>query len=432
MTIYVVQAGDTITSIANKFGVSETRLIQDNGISYPNNLVIGQTIVITYPQEIYIVREGDTLDGIAMRFGIPIMQLYRNNPFLWDREYIYPDETLIISYDTKMSITTNAYAFPFIDNNSLRKSLPYLTYISILNYKTLSRGEIESYYDDTDLIETSKQFGVLPLMLVSGVTFRGERSPEIIYEILLNPDYQDTHAESMLKVLKEKGYYGVNITITYLNQTNQELYINYFKRIASHLNKEGFPVFVTIDPNFNREDEQVTFEKVDYSSYSNIIEESYLMRFFWGTLYGPPMPVSSISNIELYLDFMLQTIEPNKINTGFPLLGYDWTLPYIEDTSEANSITLATALDLARMMQSTIYFDNNSKTPYFEYGIDENGTFVDHLVWFVDARSINEIVNMVLDNKLRGTGLWNIMVYYPWFWLIINSNFKIEKLLPEI
>jgi spore germination protein len=432
MIIYVVQEGDTITSIAEKFEVSETRLILDNGIAYPEELVIGQTIVITYPQKTYIVKEGDTLSGIAMDNGISVMALYRNNPYLWDRKYIFPGETLVISYETKGVVTTNAYAFPFIDNNILRKSLPYLTYLSILNYKTLKGGDIESFYDDTNLIQTAKQFGVLPLMLVTSVTFRGERNPEMIYEILLNTDYQERHAQSMLKVMKEKGYYGVNITITYLNESNQDLYLNYLLRITSHLNKEGYPVFITIDPNFMTEEEQITFEKVDYSKYNDLINETYLMRFYWGTQYGPPMPVSSIENIKLYLDYVKQMIDPMKLNIGFPLLGYDWQLPYYPDVSEANAITLDAAMNLARVMESTILFDDISKTPYFEYMVVTRGIKINHIVWFVDARTISEVINLVLENGLRGTGLWNIMTYYPQAWLIINSNCKIEKFLPEI
>ena len=432
MIIYVVQVGDTITSIANEFGVSETRIILENGISNPTDLVIGQTIVITYPQETYIVKEGDNLSEIALDHGISMMQLYRNNPYLWEREYIFPGEELIISYDTKETITTNAYAFPFIDKNILKKSLPYLTYLSILNYKTLRKGEIESFYDDSDLIETVKQFGVMPLMLVTSVTFRGERNPEMIYEILLNPDYQDNHAESMLKILKEKGYYGVNITFTFLNETNQELYLNYLERITSRLNKEGYPVFITIDPNFLIEENQLLFEKVNYSKYNELIDETYLMRFYWGTQYGPPMPISSIENISLYVNYTKQMMDPKKINVGFPLLGYDWTLPYIEGFSEANAITLDAVIDLARSMKSTILFDEVSKTPYYEYAIEASGRIIQHIVWFVDARTIYAIVNLVLENGLSGTGLWNIMSYYPQLWLIINSNCKIKKLLPEV
>jgi spore germination protein len=432
MIIYVVQEGDTIVSIADRFQVSEARLIIDNGITFPNDLVIGQTIVITYPKETYIVVEGDTLDRIAINHGISMTQLYRNNAYLWDSNYIYPGQTLVISYDTKGEIMTSGYAFPYIDKEVLRKSLPNLTYLSILNYKTIKKGEIETFYDDSDLIETVKQFGVIPIMLVTSITFRGERDPEMIYGILLNPAYQDAHAQNMLKILKQKGYYGVNITITFLNETTQELYLNYLKRITSILKKEGFTVFITIDPNFVVEEKQTVFEEVDYSEYSDLVDAVYLMRFYWGTQYGPPRPVSSVENIRLYVNYIEQAISPDKINIGFPLLGYDWKLPYIQGFSQANAITLDSAINLARLNQSIIYFEEVSKTPFFNYEVETSGSLIGHEVWFVDARTIDEICNLVLENEIQGIGLWNIMSNYPQLWLVINSTFQIVKLLPEI
>lgn len=57
MDIHVVQPGETIYSIAEKYSVSATRLIQDNGLIEPNNLVVGQTIVIVYPEQVYTVQE---------------------------------------------------------------------------------------------------------------------------------------------------------------------------------------------------------------------------------------------------------------------------------------------------------------------------------------------------------------------------------------
>lgn len=433
MIIYIVQVGDTITKIADQFGASEARLIQENGIPNPNELVIGQTIVIAQPQKTYIVEERDTISDIALKHEVPIMQLYRNNPFLWEREYIYPGEELIISYETNATISTNAYVFPFVDRNILRKSLPYLTYLSVLNYKTLREGEIESFYDDSDLIETAKEFGVAPLMLITSVSFQGERNPEIIYEILLNTDYQDNHAKNMLEIMKEKGYYGINITITYLNKTNQELYLSYIKRVTSFLNKEGYQVFITIDPNFVEDDIELLFEKVDFSYYNELIDEAYVMRFNWGTQYGPPMPVSSIENITIYVNYLIQMIDPKKVNVGFPLLGYDWTLPYIQGYTVGNAITIDSAIELARLMGATIVFDDVSQSPYFEYSIKvSERTTIQHIVWFVDARTIYSVINLMLENELQRTGLWNIMSYFPQLWLIIRSNCNIKKILPEL
>ena len=112
MIIHVIQHGETIASIAGSYGVSAERIILDNGISDPDSLVVGESIVILFPEIIYIIKEGDTLDSIAESYGTTVIQLLRNNPYLSDREYIYPGEEIVIRYrENKMhSITTNGFA----------------------------------------------------------------------------------------------------------------------------------------------------------------------------------------------------------------------------------------------------------------------------------------------------------------------------------
>lgn len=56
---------------------------------------------------------------------------------------------------------------------------------------------------------------------------------------------------------------------------------------------------------------------------------------------------------------------------------------------------------------------------------------VDHIVWFIDARSIDALLGLVIDYDLKGTGIWNITVYNTQLWLIINSQFDIVKFEPE-
>lgn len=101
MNIHVVQTGETISSIAKMYGISEGKLIEDNGILNPNDLVVGQCIVIVQPERTYVVKAGDTLDNITKSNGISLLQLIRNNPFLLERKLIYPGETLVISYGEK-------------------------------------------------------------------------------------------------------------------------------------------------------------------------------------------------------------------------------------------------------------------------------------------------------------------------------------------
>lgn len=50
---------------------------------------------------------------------IAVLQLLRNSPYLSDREFIYPGETLVISYADNiiMKLSINGYAYPFIDKD---------------------------------------------------------------------------------------------------------------------------------------------------------------------------------------------------------------------------------------------------------------------------------------------------------------------------
>ena len=80
MLIHIVEPGDTVFNIAQRYKISPARLIIENGISNPDHLVVNDALIILEPEQLYIVREGDTLDRIASLYNVDVMQLLRNNP----------------------------------------------------------------------------------------------------------------------------------------------------------------------------------------------------------------------------------------------------------------------------------------------------------------------------------------------------------------
>ena len=431
MEIYVVKPGDTIMSISKEFGVTTDRILQDNGLVNPNNLVPGQAIVIVYPSQSYIVQEGDTLGDIAELNNTTLMQLLRNNPFLFNREYIYPGETIAISYETTRQMITNGYAYPYIRRETLLKTLPYLTYLSIFNYQLTDEGNIISYQDDSEIIQLAKYYGTSPLLMISSISQKGEPNIELIYKVLLNKDYQENLANNILNILRSSGYDGVNILISGINETNQNLYISLLSDVSSTLNKEGYKLFVTINPNIKQIGENVTFEKIDYSLISPLVNGIIFLQYVWGTNTEPPAPVSSIYLIRTFIEYVITLVPPDKILLGKPLIGYDWELPFVQGTSRAYSLTLDSAIILARDTNSTIQFDEVSQTPYYNYIYYYPDYEINHIVWFLDARGINALDNLIIDYSLLGSGMWNIMVYYQQMWTILNSQFELIKLLPD-
>jgi len=432
MDIYIVQVGDTIDIIAEKYGASVERLIQDNDITNPDSLVPGQTIVIAYPEITYMVREGDSLESIASAYGVTILQLLRNNPFLSNREYIYPGETLVISYKTKGKTTTMGYAYPYIAEDTLKKTLPYLTYISVFNYRTIEGGEIITFEDDAEIIQRAKEYEVVPLMLIASFTERGESNIGVAYDLLNDEEYQERNINSLMDIIKSKGYYGANIAFSFLNTTNESLYQRYITKVSDRFNAEGYLLFITFNTNISNVDNEVVFEKVDYSSISQVDNKTVFLEFIWGTNYGPPAPVTSIGNLRQFTDYALTMISPDKILLGVPVIGYDWALPYVSGKSSANSLTLQSSLNLALDVGAPIEFDEVSQTPYFLYFQEAANISVQHIVWFINSQTIDSLVSLVSENGLSGSGVWNIMVYFAQLWLVINSQYEIIKVLSEI
>lgn len=429
MDIYVVQQGDTIYSIADKYGVTVDKLTQDNGLIFPYNLVIGQAIVIAIPKQSHIVQEGDTLQNIADTYHVSLMQLLRNNPVLATREYIYPGETIVISYNTIGSITMNGYAYPYIMQDTLLKTLPNLTYISILNYQIAENGEILSFHDDTDVIIKSKEYGVIPLMLVAPLSAQGVPDYEISIKILLNNEYQDNLIEKFIEIIHAKGYYGVNITFNFLSVDTQFFFLNFARKVSARAKQEGLLFFLTINYDIMEVNNEIVFEKVDYSDFNDYVDGFIFLDLVWGTNYSPPGPVCNISQISILVDYLISSgVSRDKIIIGKPVIGYDWRLPYTLGTS-ASSLTLFTALELAHNFGAIIDFDEESQTPFYYYKELLIAAPSEHIVWFLDSRSFNAADKLIMNNGLNGAGIWNIMIYYPQLWVVVYSQYDVIKLI---
>ncbi|MGQ9667825.1 MAG: LysM peptidoglycan-binding domain-containing protein, partial [Anaerolineae bacterium] len=85
---YTVAAGDTLSGLAKRFGVPLHALLETNALEEDAVLRVGQVLTIPAAEaapapagnmEVYEVQAGDTLSGIAARFGVPIGDIMKAN-----------------------------------------------------------------------------------------------------------------------------------------------------------------------------------------------------------------------------------------------------------------------------------------------------------------------------------------------------------------
>lgn len=83
---HVVQEGDTLWDIAQRYGTDVASLVASNRILDDQVLQIGQVLtVLTVPGIVYTVEPGDTLTDIAARYGISVSAIRAANNLDTDR-----------------------------------------------------------------------------------------------------------------------------------------------------------------------------------------------------------------------------------------------------------------------------------------------------------------------------------------------------------
>lgn len=96
---YTVRSGDTLSSIATRFGTSYQTLASLNGIANPNLIYVGQVLRVNGSANVgsvyYTVRTGDNLSAIASRYGTSYQAIAALNG-LANPNLIYAGQTLKI------------------------------------------------------------------------------------------------------------------------------------------------------------------------------------------------------------------------------------------------------------------------------------------------------------------------------------------------
>ena len=429
MQIYTVAEGDSIYSISRLFGTPASLIISDNELADPTQLAIGQSLLIRQPTTVYVAQNGDTVSSVAEKYGSTAWELWRQNPALGGRGDLYAGENLVIYAEAPAygPLVTNAYVYPFVDQETLRKTLPYLTYITIFTYGIRSDGTLIAPGNDTaeaDIISIAREYGTRPLMMLSTLTEDGFFSNELAGYVLGNADVRDTVVRNVADTVERLGYAGVDIDFEYLGADNASAYSDFVQEVNDALKARGdYVVWVALAPKSSPDQAGLIYEGHDYAALANAADRALLMTYEWGYAFGAPQAISPLSQVRRVVDYAVSVAPPDKYMLGMPNYGYDWALPYVMGETEAEAISSAEAPRRAFERKARIMYDEAAASPYYSYY--QNGK--EHIVWFEDARSVYAKAGLIYDAMLYGAGIWNGMKFWSPLWLILNGLYEIVK-----
>lgn len=425
MQIHVVSAGETLYSIATRYGLTMSQIIWDNGLTDPENLVVGEALFLRFPKDTYVVQSGDTLDQIATKNQTSIRQLLRNNPILSGSTGIFPGQQLVLTYQQQptFDLSINAYSYPNISPPLLNSTLPFLTQIIPFTYGFTASGNLVEP-DDALILSAAENLDVQTVLSLSTLTESGNFSNELAHILLNHSDIQNTLIQSLDRTIQAKGYQAIEVDFEFVLKEDALLYANFIQRLHDYFSPHNILIFVDLAPKVYAEQPGLLYEGHNYAALGAAADFVLLMTYEWGYTYGPPMAVAPIQNVRQVVDYALREIPAEKIFLGIPTYGYDWILPFKKDTSKAVSISNPQAISLARIHKAAIRYDETAQSPWFNYS-DDSGQF--HEVWFEDARSIQAKLALVEEKGLFGVNYWNLNRPFPQNWVLLDSLVNIRE-----
>lgn len=426
MKIHVVKSGESVYSIAQTYRVSEQKIISDNELTNPGQLVVGQTLVILEGTRSHRVKPGESLYSISKDYGVPVSDLIAANPQLPNPSMLTVGQVIIIPEATINfgSIEVNGYAFPNINMDTLADALPSLTYLSIFSYQVRPDGSLITI-PDTPLIQAARAAHVAPVMVITNIKEGASFDSDLAHTILTDAQVQNNLINNVTQTLKQKNYYGIDIDFEYLYAYDRENYNNFLRKMKAVLKPLGYTITTAVAPKTSADQPGLLYQGHDYAAHGAIVDHVIIMTYEWGYTYGPPMAVAPINEVRKVLNYAVTAIPRQKIFMGIPNYGYDWTLPYKPKTA-ATALSNPGAVDLALKVGANIQYDQVAQSPFFKY-YDASGK--QHEVWFEDARSILAKLSLANEYKLGGLSYWTIGRRFPQNWLVLNSVYKVKKVL---
>lgn len=378
--------------------------------------------------EIYVVQANDTIDKIARDRGVQVDSIIYNNQLIYPYKLALGQALLLSTQPENQndspSLAVNGYAYPFISPWVLEQTLPYLSELSIFSYGFTTEGNLISPTPDEQwMIREALDKGTIPTLTLTPLGADGRFNSYLIHLLVNDSTMQQTLIRQLARTMLEKGYGGLNLDFEYILAEDREAYATFVKTVTQTLNLFGFLVSVALAPKISDTQEGTLYEGMDYALLGEAANAVLLMTYEWGYTYGPPMAVAPINQVRRVIEYAVTRIPREKINMGIPNYGYDWPLPFERGVTKARTVGNIEAVQLAVDHGVEIQFDEIAQSPYFTYV--QEGT--EHVVWFEDVRSYQAKFDLIREFELRGAGYWQIMQLFRANWLLLASQFLIER-----
>lgn len=242
-------------------------------------------------------------------------------------------------------------------------------------------------------------------------------------------------ADEIVAAIKKYNLDGVNVDIENVTEIDKENYTDFVRILRSKLpDGKELSVAVAANPRGFTTGWHGSYDYEALAKYSD-----YLMIMAYDESYygSKPGPVASIEFVENSIKYALKRVSPDKIVLGIPFFGRYWNS---NESVGGDGISLIKADAVINYYNGKVYFDKSSLSPYATFTVGKTDTKLlvngkalipgNYTIWFENADSIKEKIQLVHKYNLKGTGSWSLGQELPSTWdyykLWLNNKYFVD------
>lgn len=261
----------------------------------------------------------------------------------------------------------------------------------------------------------------------------------VLSGLLANPTTRTTTVNTIVNLVLQNDFDGIDLNYegfafvdgnTTWSQTAPQ-WVAFVKELSVALRSQNKLLSVTTPYVYDPKERQKGYFVYAWADIASSIDRLRIMTYDFSV--AKPGPIGPIGWAERTLKYAVSIMPPSKVYIGFPGYGRDWITsvngkcpvsapPGIKGGAKAATFKTSYATTKAGIDKATPIFDAKMSEATYSYtqvynGLTESGASttctVDRTVWYQNARSYAERMQLVAQYRLGGATLWTLAMEDP-------------------
>jgi spore germination protein len=392
LTYVIVQAGDTLESIAKRYKTTVATIARLNRVTKETTLPPGKLLQVPKPPPEPVVKNNAPRPRIA-RYAFAVHT---------GQEGVYPGSDKALGREGAESLSG---IFPLWFQVS--PSEPW---------------KLQSFVTESQMMHTVQQARerqVKVIATLSNLYYNGGVSGKDVAHQAMTL-HREAFLETLVSTYKQYGLDGIQLDWVDLYESDRETLAEWILRLGEVCKSHGLLLVVNV-PMTAGTQRGPSAGLFPLRPIGKVADFVALLLNSEHRMYTGPGALSSLTWTEEGIQNVIQQGVPaQKILLGIAGYAYDWKA----NSQVPEYLSYEGAMNRARQYRTNVQFDSSSQTPMYRYQ-DTSG--VEHQVWFENSSSLSQKITLVNRYELAGISLWRLGIEDPGLWSLLRYRWGSVK-----